>query len=83
MLFSGFDAFGVHISRLILSVLDPYPLVVRLPCHKDHKFDMECIAPWLRLHATCPLDRKDLSKKKPPPPPPKDEEDGEYDDYYA
>lgn len=49
-------------------------------------FDLECIAPWLKLHATCPLDRKDLVKeKKPPPPPPaKDEEDdGEYDDMYA
>ena len=70
-------------SALIqILALDPYPLVVRLPCHKDHRFDLECIAPWLRLHATCPLDRKDLSKKKPPPP--KDEEeDGEYDDYYA
>ncbi|TGZ79533.1 hypothetical protein EX30DRAFT_372845 [Ascodesmis nigricans] len=29
---------------------DPYPLVVRLPCHKDHIFDLECIAPWLKLH---------------------------------
>ena len=66
-------------------VADPYPLVVRLPCHKDHKFDLECIAPWLRLHATCPLDRKNLVKKKEPPPPPsqEEEEDGEYDDYYA
>ena len=62
---------------------DPYPLVVRLPCHKDHKFDLECIAPWLRLHATCPLDRKNLIKKKEPPPPSQEEEDGEYDDYYA
>ncbi len=39
---------------------DPYPLVVRLPCHKSHMFDLECIGPWLRLHSTCPLDRKDL-----------------------
>lgn len=48
-------------------------------------FDLECIAPWLRLHATCPLDRKNLAKKKEPPPPPskEEEEDGEYDDYYA
>ena len=36
----------------------------------------------IHRHATCPLDRKDLSKKKPPLPPP-EEEDGEYDDYYA
>ncbi|KAI4251161.1 MAG: hypothetical protein LQ352_005023 [Teloschistes flavicans] len=61
-----------------------YPLVVRLPCHKDHVFDLECIAPWLKLHATCPLDRKNLLKKKEPPPPPKDvEEDGEYDEMFA
>ncbi|KAL8949375.1 MAG: hypothetical protein Q9222_004511 [Ikaeria aurantiellina] len=62
---------------------DKYPLVVRLPCHKDHLFDLECIAPWLKLHATCPLDRKDLLKKKEPPPAPKDEEDGEYDEMFA
>lgn len=72
-------------NRLLTRLLeDDYSLVVRLSCHKDHKFDLKCIAPWLRLHATCPLDRKDLSKKKPPPPPPEEEEeDGEYDDYYA
>ncbi|KAK3175163.1 hypothetical protein OEA41_002409 [Lepraria neglecta] len=63
---------------------DEYPLVVRLPCNKNHIFDLECIAPWLKLHATCPLDRKDLVKEKAPPPPPKDEEeDGEWDDMYA
>ncbi|KAI9835846.1 MAG: hypothetical protein M1819_001744 [Sarea resinae] len=42
---------------------DPYPLVVRLPCHKSHIFDLECITPWLKLHPTCPLDRIDLVKK--------------------
>ncbi|KAL9000678.1 MAG: hypothetical protein Q9169_000714 [Polycauliona sp. 2 TL-2023] len=63
---------------------DKYPLVVRLPCHKDHIFDLECIAPWLKLHATCPMDRKNLLKKKePPPPPPDEEEDGEYDEMFA
>lgn len=63
---------------------DEYPLVVRLPCNRNHMFDLECIAPWLKLHATCPLDRKDLVKEKAPPPPPKDEEeDGEWDDIYA
>ena len=65
-------------------MLDEYPLVVRLPCNKNHMFDLDCIAPWLKLHATCPLDRKDLVKEKEPPPPPKDEEeDGEWDDMYA
>lgn len=64
--------------------IDEYPLVVCLPCHKDHWFDLECIAPWLKLHATCPLDRKNLlEKKEPPPPPPKEEEDGEYDEMFA
>ncbi|KAI7285802.1 hypothetical protein KC345_g1539 [Hortaea werneckii] len=61
---------------------DSHPLVVRLPCHKDHIFDLECIQPWLKLNPTCPLDRQTLVKKKAPPPPP-DEEDGEYDDMYA
>ncbi|MCJ1406255.1 hypothetical protein MMC19_000320 [Ptychographa xylographoides] len=64
---------------------DEYPLVVRLPCHKSHIFDLECIQPWLKLHPTCPLDRKNLIKKKEvtPPPPKEEEEDGEYDDMYA
>ena len=61
---------------------DPYPLVVRLPCHKDHIFDLECITPWLKVNSTCPMDRIEMTKKKPPPPP-VDEEDGEYDDMYA
>jgi len=62
---------------------DQYPLVVRLPCHKSHIFDLECIEPWLRLHPTCPLDRKDLIKKKEPPPPPPEDDEEEYDDMYA
>ncbi|KAK5136805.1 hypothetical protein LTR08_002101 [Meristemomyces frigidus] len=57
---------------------DSHPLVVRLPCHKDHIFDLECIQPWLKLNPTCPLDRKVLIKKKTPPPPP-DEEDAHTD----
>jgi hypothetical protein len=43
---------------------DPYPLVVRLPCHTTHLFDMECLRPWLRLRGTCPLDRVDFGKKE-------------------
>ena len=74
--------FTAFFAKLVLA--DEYPLVVRLPCNKNHMFDLECIAPWLKLHATCPLDRKDLVKEKEPPPPPKDEEeDGEWDDMYA
>ncbi|KAF2468535.1 uncharacterized protein BDR25DRAFT_304953 [Lindgomyces ingoldianus] len=61
---------------------DEYPLVVQLPCHKDHRFDLDCIRPWLKLNSTCPLDRKDLLEKKQPPPPEDDEEE-EYDDMYA
>lgn len=61
---------------------DQYPLVVRLPCHKDHFFDLDCIRPWLKLNSTCPLDRKELLKKKPAPPPVEDDEE-EYDDMYA
>ncbi|KAF3184536.1 hypothetical protein TWF788_005237 [Orbilia oligospora] len=64
-------------------LLDQYPLVVRLPCHKSHAFDLECISPWLKLHTTCPLDRIDLTKKKTPPPPPVDEEEEEWDDNYG
>ncbi|CAN3365146.1 hypothetical protein DICA1_F29756 [Diutina catenulata] len=41
---------------------DPHPLVVRLPCSlkngkKDHIFDLDCIGPWLKVNATCPLCR--------------------------
>ena len=43
---------------------DKYPLVVRLPCHDTHVFDLECISPWLKVHTTCPLDRTDLLVKK-------------------
>ncbi|EKG12822.1 Zinc finger RING-type protein [Macrophomina phaseolina MS6] len=61
---------------------DPYPLVVELPCNANHRFDLDCIRPWLKLNSTCPLDRKDLLKKKTPPPPP-DEEEEEYDDMFG
>lgn len=43
---------------------DPYPLVVRLPCHPTHLFDLECVRPWLRLRGTCPLDRTDFGKQQ-------------------
>ncbi|KAK9476822.1 hypothetical protein V1514DRAFT_335769 [Lipomyces japonicus] len=60
---------------------DAYPLVVRLPCNRLHHFDLECIAPWLKLHATCPLCRKDLLEKKKIEVVVNDEE--EYDDTYG
>ncbi|KAL9110483.1 MAG: hypothetical protein Q9227_005027 [Pyrenula ochraceoflavens] len=43
---------------------DPHPLLVRLPCHKDHIFDLECIRPWLLTNGTCPLDRADLGARE-------------------
>ena len=65
---------------------DPYPLVVRLPCHTTHVFDLECVGPWLRVQGTCPLDRKEVGKRKDEGKVEgqgEEEEDGEWDDYYA
>jgi len=64
---------------------DPYPLVVQLPCHTTHRFDLECVGPWLRLNGTCPLDRKNLVKKKEVVKAKKDDGEDEeiYDDLYA
>ena len=74
-------------------ITDPYPLVIRLPCHASHIYDLECIAPWLKLQPTCPLDRVDLLQKKNKRDTPEqvakgteddgDEEEGEWDDMYA
>lgn len=44
-------------------VEDPHPLLVRLPCHSTHIFDLECVRPWLLLNGTCPMDRVDLAKQ--------------------
>lgn len=64
---------------------DPYPLVVRLPCHDKHWFDLECVGPWLRLSGTCPLDRKKLGGKREVWVEKKDEEEEEeeFDGDYA
>lgn len=52
-----------------LFVDNEYPLLVRLPCKvqhasgiksKGHIFDMDCIAPWLKMNSTCPLCRFDV-----------------------
>lgn len=43
---------------------DSHPLLVRLPCHTTHVFDLECIRPWLLLNGTCPLDRIDLAQRE-------------------
>ncbi|KAI2628253.1 hypothetical protein GGS21DRAFT_492904 [Xylaria nigripes] len=55
---------------------DPYPLVVELPC--SHTFDLECVSPWLLSKGTCPLCRKDLTKKKTVEVP-RDEQEEEED----
>lgn len=44
---------------------DPYPLVVELQCHHTHRFDLDCVAPWLQLKGTCPMCRQDLTKHDP------------------
>lgn len=76
----GWESGGTNGISLLAA--DPYPLVVELPCDAGHRFDMDCIRPWLKLNSTCPLDRKDFSKKKAPPPPPDDEEE-EWDDQFG
>lgn len=58
---------------------DPHPLIVRLPCEGKHRFDLECIAPWLKVHSTCPLCRKDLLEKKKFNDLPEDSEEEEED----
>lgn len=44
---------------------DPYPLVVELQCHHSHRFDLDCVGPWLQLKGTCPMCRTDLKKYDP------------------
>ncbi|KAI0483837.1 hypothetical protein F4859DRAFT_512474 [Xylaria cf. heliscus] len=62
---------------------DPHPLVVELPCHGSHKFDLECVGPWLLSKGTCPMCRKDLTKKKTIEIPKDDEEDEDVDGLYG
>ncbi|KAI1777146.1 hypothetical protein F4818DRAFT_338282 [Hypoxylon cercidicola] len=54
---------------------DPYPLVVELPCPGRHRFDLECVGPWLLSKGTCPMCRHDLTKKKAVEIPEDDEEE--------
>ncbi|KAI0009232.1 hypothetical protein F4779DRAFT_617806 [Xylariaceae sp. FL0662B] len=57
---------------------DPYWIVVELPCQGKHRFDLECVGPWLRSKGTCPMCRADLTQKRVIEVP-KDEEE-EQDD---
>ncbi len=59
---------------------DPYCLVVELPCPGRHRFDLECVGPWLQSKGTCPMCRHDLTKKKVVEVPKDDDEDDEDDD---
>ncbi len=61
---------------------DQYCLVVELPCHHSHRFDLECVGPWLLSKGNCPLCRKDLTKKKEVVTVEDDEED-DMDGLYA
>jgi hypothetical protein len=59
---------------------DEYPLVVQLPCHKTHRYDLECVGPWLMMNGTCPLDRKEVMRKKEKKKVPEVEKKAEDDD---
>ncbi|KOS17275.1 putative RING finger protein [Escovopsis weberi] len=43
---------------------DEYCLVVELPCKGRHRFDLECVGPWLRSKGTCPMCRTEMGQKK-------------------
>lgn len=45
---------------------DPYPLVVELRCKTvHHKFDLDCVASWLRVKGNCPMCRADQTQYDP------------------
>lgn len=62
---------------------DSHPLVVELPCNSNHRFDLECIGPWLKLNRTCPLCRTDVTVKKVKDIPVDSEEEEEGWDMYG
>ena len=58
---------------------DPYALVVELPCAGAHRFDLECVGPWLLSKGNCPMCRQDLTAKKAPEPVPADDDEDNED----
>lgn len=61
---------------------DEWCLVVELPCKGRHRFDLECVGPWLRSKGTCPMCREEMGRKKPVPVV-EDDEDDDQDMMYA
>ncbi|KAH7629735.1 hypothetical protein B0T09DRAFT_340043 [Sordaria sp. MPI-SDFR-AT-0083] len=59
---------------------DQYCLVVELPCHHSHRFDLECVGPWLRSKGTCPMCRKEVGKRREVVVEKKEEDEEEEDD---
>ena len=58
---------------------DQYCLVVELPCHHSHRFDLDCVGPWLRSKGSCPLCRTEMIKKREPVAPAQDDDEDEDD----
>lgn len=62
---------------------DEWCLVVELPCKGRHRFDLECVGPWLRSKGTCPMCRQEVGKREAPVVVDDDEEDEDPDMLYA
>ncbi|KAL7791996.1 hypothetical protein V8C37DRAFT_381257 [Trichoderma ceciliae] len=62
---------------------DEYCLVVELPCQGKHRFDLECVGPWLRSKGTCPMCRDEMGRKKELPIAEDDDEEEDGDMMYA
>lgn len=62
---------------------DEYCLVVELPCKGGHRYDLECVGPWLRSKGTCPMCREEMGKKKAAPIVEDADEESDGDMMYA
>lgn len=58
---------------------DQWCLVVELPCRGRHRFDLECVGPWLRSKGTCPMCREHVGARERSPVPAADDDDEEED----